>query len=98
MRLKAKIDANQPEIVKALRQIGCSVQHLHQLGQGCPDILIGVAGFNVLAEIKDSAKPPSARNLTEDEQDWHDAWRGQVSIITCVDDALRVVRYFREQR
>jgi len=31
MRTAAKVDANQPAIVKALRAIGATVLHLHQL-------------------------------------------------------------------
>ena len=37
----ARVDANQPEIVKALRGVGATVQHLHKVGQGCPDLMVG---------------------------------------------------------
>jgi len=36
VRRRAKIDANQPEIVKALVQAGCSVHSLAAVGNGMP--------------------------------------------------------------
>ena len=87
----AKVDANQGEIVEALRQAGCTVQLLHMVGKGCPDLLVGTRGINVLIECKDGSKPPSARKLTADQLEWHDAWRGQVTVVCSVDEALSVV-------
>ncbi|HJP47915.1 hypothetical protein [Acinetobacter venetianus] len=46
MRRAAKIDANQTEIVKALRKFGASVQSLASTGKGCPDLLVGFRGMN----------------------------------------------------
>lgn len=86
-----RTDANQPDIVQALRQAGATVQHLHEVGKGCPDILIGFRGANYAAEIKDGSKAPSKRRLTPDEQEWHENWRGQVAIVETVDDALRLI-------
>lgn len=95
MRRAAKVDDNQAEIVAALRGIGCSVQCLHSIGQGFPDILVGFNGLNLLFEIKDGKKPPSARRLTTDEIIWHDAWKGQVQVIDSIDHALRTVNWYR---
>lgn len=92
MRLRAAVDANQPEIVKALRKLGCTVLMLHQLGKGCPDILIGFRGKNLLAEIKDSSKVPSKRRLTTDEKEFHDMWRGQVAVIESIEDAICLLK------
>jgi len=91
MRRASKIDTNQPQIVDALRKMGCSVQLLHKQGQGCPDLLIGHKGRNLLAEVKDGALSPSRRTLTEDQIEWHEAWRGQVAIIENVDQAKRLI-------
>lgn len=98
MRRAAKVDRNQPEIVAAARRMGCSVQHLHAVGQGCPDLLIGVNGKNLLWEIKDGLQVPSKRRLTADELIWHDEWRGQVSVIESVDDAIRAINWARAAR
>ena len=64
MPRKARVDANQADVVSTLRAIGCTVQHLHAVGQGCPDIVAGRNGFNWIIEIKDGSKPPSQRKLT----------------------------------
>ena len=46
MRRQAKVDANQSDIVAGLRSIGATVQPLHAVGKGCPDLLIGYRGDN----------------------------------------------------
>ena len=89
MRRAAKVDDNQKEIVEALRKCGASVQLLHAVGQGCPDILIGYKGANYLAEIKDNKKTPSQRKLTPAQIKWHDEWRGQKIILKSVDEAIQ---------
>lgn len=86
-----KVDANQGEIVEALRKVGCSVQLLHMVGKGCPDLLVGWQGLNIAIEVKDGSKPPSARKLTPDQQQWHDTWRGQVTVVCSADEALKAV-------
>ena len=91
-RRAAKIDANQPEIVKAYRQAMATVQHLHAVGAGCPDLLVGFRGENFLVEVKDGAKVPSARKLTPDQVDWHRDWRGgDVHVVKNVSEALAVI-------
>ena len=87
----ARVDANQAQIVAELRQCGVTVQHLHMVGQGCPDIMCGWAGETYVFEIKDPDKPPSRRRLTEDEERWHQEWVGQVNIILTAEDALMVM-------
>ena len=97
MRYAAAVDANQKDIVKALRQIGCSVQPLHNVGNGVPDLLVGVNSLNLLIEVKDGSKSPSDQKLTTDQGNWHDAWRGQVQIINSVDKALALIHYVRSK-
>lgn len=91
MRRAAKVDRNQPEIVGALRAVGASVEPLHAVGKGCPDLLVGFRGVNHLLEVKDGDLPPSARKLTDAQADWHPAWRGQVAVVTNVDEALKAI-------
>ena len=91
MRRRARVDANQASFVKVMRQLGYSVCHLHQLGQGVPDLLIGKGGRNYLFELKDGNKPPSKRKLTEDEERWHAQWQGQVATVKSVDEALAIL-------
>ena len=88
---RAALDANQAEIVKALRKVGATVQPLHRVGQGCPDLAVGHGGVNHMIEVKDGSKQPSARGLTDAQFRWHSLWAGQVSIAESVDDALRII-------
>lgn len=88
MRRAARVDANQNEIVQALRDIGASVAITSMLGSGFPDIVVGYRGRNYLFEIKDGSKPPSERKLTEAEQEFHDLWRGTVFVAKDVNEAL----------
>ena len=91
-RLRPKVDANQSEIVDALRAAGASVCSLAGMAHGCPDLLVGWRGKNLLMEVKDSRKPPSARKLTPDQLAWHSLWMGSVHVVSSVEDALAVLR------
>lgn len=86
MRRAAKTDLNQPEIVAALRAVGCSVQILAAVGQGCPDLLVGTYGVNLLIEVKGPRG-----TLTKDQVPWHEGWRGQVAVVRTVDEALALI-------
>lgn len=90
----AKIDRNQPEIVQALREDGCFVQSLASVGRGCVDLLVAKSNMWFCLEIKDSAKPPSARKLTADQEVWH-ATAGKyapVYVVESIEQALSIVR------
>lgn len=91
MRRAARTDANQEAIVAALRSAGASVQLLSAVGQGCPDLLVGRGGRNLLMECKDGRKTPGNRPLTKDQVEWAKAWRGQVVIVLDAAHALRML-------
>jgi hypothetical protein len=92
MRRAAKVDANQPEIVAALRKVGADVTSLAAVGEGVPDLLVGFRGATVLIEVKDGSKPPSARQLTADQIEWHAAWRGgRCVVVSSVTEALAAI-------
>lgn len=91
-RRAARVDANQNEIVTMLRKMGYSVAITSDCGKGFPDIVVGRSGRNYLFEIKDGSKPPSAQKLTEAEQQFADTWKGQYNVITCLDDAIKILR------
>ena len=83
----ARIDRNHAEIVAALRQIGCSVQSLASLGRGCPDLLVGSHGRNVLLEVK------ADKGLLRAVQAvWRSNWRGNIAVVRTVDEAIAAVR------
>lgn len=82
------VDANQPEIVAALRAAGATVQHLHEVGQGCPDILVGFRLKNYVFEIKN---PDLVWDVTPAQVIWIRDWRGRVNVIETAEDALRIM-------
>jgi hypothetical protein len=82
-----RVDNNQTQIVKALRDMGCTVEHLHAVGKGCPDIIVGFKARNFLLEIKDGDK----KVLTPDQFNWHRLWKGQVNVVTNIDDAKNLI-------
>ena len=98
MRRAARVDANQAEIVDALRGVGASVQPLHAVGAGCPDLLVGFMGYNWLMEVKDGDKPPSARKLTKDQIKWHGEWQGQACIVENAEQALYLLDELKKRR
>ena len=86
-----RVDANQREIVEGLRKLGLSVACTHEVGNGFPDLVVGSLNRNYLLEIKDDNKPPSQQRLTEDEQRFHDTWRGQVAVVKNLDEARAII-------
>lgn len=88
MRRFARIDDNQREIVELFRKLGFSVVMLHQVGNGCPDIMLGKHGVNTLVELKDGNKSPSKRKLTDGQKEFHESWQGEVFIVKSKAEAI----------
>jgi hypothetical protein len=86
-----RVDSNQSDVVKQLRKLHVSVQHLHTVGDGCPDLLLGFRGKNFLIELKDGKKVPSERKLTADEEKFFLRWSGQVNKCESLEDILKVI-------
>ena len=91
MRRSAKVDGNQAAIVSALRKAGAHVQSLAAIGKGCPDLLVSHHGRWYVLEVKDPAKPPSARALTADQAVWHISARAPVAVVLTAEDALAAI-------
>lgn len=91
IRRAAKKDRNHPEIVKALRDAGCSVLDLGAVGDGCPDLLVRRGVLMKLLEVKDGKKRPSARALTDDQVKFHREWECCVCVVTSTDEALKAM-------
>lgn len=90
-RYAAKADVTQAEIVDALKGAGATVQHLHTVGAGCPDLLVGFRGKNFLIECKPNIGSPSQRNLRPNQREWHDGWKGTVAVVETPEAALAVI-------
>jgi hypothetical protein len=89
------VDANQSPIVEALRMVpGVSVQDLHTVGKGCPDILVGFRGQTYGPyEIK------GAEGLiTPSEEKWWQQWRGGGKVVHSVEGILRDMELTRIQK
>lgn len=93
----AKIDANQPAVTAALRSAGCSVQPLHSVGQGVPDLLCAITGVVFLVEVKDGSKTPSAQKLTPDQVEWHKNWKAPVYIVNSTETAIDLVQKIKAE-
>lgn len=92
MRYANRIDDNQRDIVKALREYGAVVRIISQ-GDGIPDLLVAYKGFTILMEVKDGNKPPSARKLTEAEQKFFDEWTGgMLVIVNSVEESVATLQ------
>lgn len=94
IRRASKVDANHAEIVRALRAARYAVVDLSGCGAGIPDLLVcsPVWPFTLtLLEVKDGAKPPSARKLTPDQVRFHREWPGNVHVVHSVEQALAVL-------
>ena len=91
MRAK-RTDMNQEKIVEALRSIGATVLILSGVGQGCPDIAVGIFKRNYFMEIKNPDQPKSAQALTAEEAIFHNGWKGQVAIVRTVEEALEAIK------
>ena len=85
-RWAAKVDANQAEIVSALRAVGASVLVLSRVGQGCADLAAGFRGVTYFLEVKtDKGK------LTTPEREFMDEWRGHYAIVRTPEEALKAI-------
>lgn len=91
MRRAAKVDANQEAIVTMFRALLVSVQHLHAVGGGVPDLLCATPHWMFLVEVKDGSKPPSAQKLTPDQEKWHASWPLPVHIVRSTQDVIDLV-------
>lgn len=87
-----RVDKNQKDIVAAIRDAGYSVQHLHSVGSGCPDILVGVNGLNVLIEIKEGDGKLTAAQVV-----WHSSWKGQVKVARNKEEAIGIINAIEQE-
>ena len=89
MRYAARVDANQTQIVSALRAAGAYVWII-----GLPvDLLVGYKNHTFLVEIKDGAK----KKLTKLQEDFFKNWTGGTLVrIDNAEAALRMIGVINE--
>lgn len=85
----AKVDKNQPEIVKALRKAGAVVKHVHQLKK-LFDILVYYKGRTYSVEIKTDHKKKLTPGELECQSDLESVgvkyW-----VIHSIDEAIQMI-------
>ena len=90
MRRAAKVDANQQAVADVFQDAGFSVLLLHQVGKGCPDLLIGCPTTNILIEVKN----PDGRGnkLTADQEIFHSEWAGPLYVVESEEQAKALIQ------
>ena len=91
MRIAAKVDRNHSEIIGYFRKFGCKVLDISKL-KNCADLVVKRGNKVVLVEVKDGAKPPSARKLTVGEDKFHTEWAGSVFVVLDLSDVIALVK------
>jgi len=84
--MPAPTDGNQAMIVRALLRAKATVQSLHTVGDGCPDLLVGYEGKNWLMYVKTSTD-----NVNQYQEHWHALWAGQVAVVRDHSEAVNVI-------
>lgn len=93
MRRAARKDANEAALRARWEAIGGSWLPITPIKGGEPDALLGFRGQHVLVELKDGAKPPSARRLRKNQIEWHRRWcGGLVHVVLDTSDLERLAR------
>jgi len=89
MRYAAKVDANQSEIVRALRQVGAAVQSLAAVGGGFPDLLVFFRSRLYLLEVKNLQG--RGKRLTPQQEDWRRLFDGASTVVCDSREALEAI-------
>lgn len=87
----ARVDDNQKQIVRFLRDKGVTVAITSATGRGFPDLVCGYKGKNILLELKDGNKPLSQQILTPEQRLWHHSWNGQIAVVNSPEAAWQEV-------
>jgi hypothetical protein len=93
-----KKDDNHDEIVDEFKRLGCGVKDVHDL-PNFVDIIICYKSATVMVEIKDGAKPASARKLTSGEKKFSDEWiakGGKWACIETIEQANEMIKGIKQ--
>jgi Holliday junction resolvase len=89
MTYAKKVDANHSVIVKALRDLGCSVFDTSRVAGGFPDLVVGKNSKTALVEVKSDSKA----KFTAAQQLFILNWKGStVCRIHDVEGAINLVK------
>ena len=84
-----KVDKNQKDVVKALRDNGADVYLLHMVGGGIPDLLCLYQGHTLLLEVKHGAD----KRLTPAQIKLFANWKGgHLYRVNSSEEAVEVLK------
>jgi hypothetical protein len=86
-----KVDKNQKDVVKALRDYGADVFLLHMVGGGIPDLMVCYNDQTILMEVKDGAD----KKLTPQQITLFAGWQGgPLHRVNSVQEAVEVLKLY----
>jgi Holliday junction resolvase len=86
-----KVDKNQKDVVKALRDYGADVFLLHTVGGGIPDLMVCYEEQTILIEVKDGED----KKLTPLQITLFANWRGgPLHRVNSVQEAIEVLKLY----
>jgi hypothetical protein len=86
-------DANASEVKAWYEELFCSVIDTHTLGDGFPDLVVGIAGVTEVVEIK-----TAHGHLLESQIEFQRRWRGRhVVLVRDNGDVINHVQRVREE-
>lgn len=92
MRRKARRDDNHNAVADTFRALGCSVFETDRVGEGFPDLVVGMQGDSLLIEVKNPETHYGRGGLNKTQSAFAAAWRGSpVTVITSPDEAAAFV-------
>lgn len=103
-----KRDRNHAECVAEFRRLGCSVLDLGSVGEGVPDVLVGIT-YGWAEQVRSGEwrykeskvnvlaeiKDGEKAKLTVRQSEWHTDWKGQVCIVRNLEDVRNLVKSYR---
>jgi len=86
-----KVDKNQKDVVKALRDYGATVFLLHTVGGGIPDLMVCYNDQTILLEVKDG----TAKQLTPLQIKLFANWQGgPLHRVNSVQESIEVLKLY----
>jgi hypothetical protein len=95
MNYAKRTDDNHREVIDAFRKAmpDATLFDASGAGKGFGDVVVGWKKQNFIFEIKDPAKCPSARSLTDAQKEFHLTWQGQIKVVhTAADMCAEIAR------
>lgn len=97
MRRAARRDENHQPIADVFRALGCSVFETDRVGDGFPDLVVGLLGASHLVEVKNPGTHYGRQGLNAGQSAFASAWRGSpIVVITSEDEAEAFVQNIRK--